>query len=342
MNPVSSPPSILMVANYYPDKGAISALVKNLAHGLASEGYNVRIHSVGGFWPVRLYRYLVLLVIARNFTIIHCHCSKRLGFLPAIGTLIAGKIQRNKLVLTYHSSPTTKSFIEDSWMTRLAIDHYSIVTTPFQGTANLFKIHGVKTRAIPNIFRPENWLYQERDRFEPKLVWTRNTYYPELAVNTLEKLQTNIPEATLTMCGRAATSNRMCKYRDTPGLQLLGFVPRSQLADVLDQCDVYINTMSTDSFGYSVYEAISKGLAVVSVSSESMESLIGPEVITFSKDNTPLSLAESVQTILVDQDVTKRKVALGRKVIDQFTWVNIYPQWQTVYKSVLQQSYRDN
>lgn len=320
-----------MVANYYKDAGGISGLAENLARGLEKEGYRVRIHSVGGFWPLRLVKYLLLFLVAGSFDIIHAHCSSRLGFLPAVGALLAGKLRGRKLVMTYHDSPSTQPFIEGSWITRASVKHYSVVTTPAHDTARCFKVHGVPTKAIYNILELEGWPYRERIEFRPKLVWTRNRYRPELAIEAFRLLSVQYPEATLTMCGKVAKADRLREYRNLPGLALLGFVPRNRLGEILAQNDYYINTMDQDSFAYSVFEAMAMGLVVVSVHSNTLDSLAGSEVIAFSADDSPRALAQTLAGLIGDQEEARRRAARGREIVSQFTWSRLFPQWQAVY-----------
>jgi glycosyltransferase involved in cell wall biosynthesis len=218
------------------------------------------------------------------------------------------------------------------------VKHFSVVTTPFEGTAFLFKVHGVPTVAIGNILELKGWPYRERIEFGPRLVWTRNLYRPELAIEAFRLLSGQYPEATLTMCGKGARADRLREYKDLPGLALVGFVPRSLLGEILDQNDIYINTMANDSFGYSVFEAMAMGLAVVSVPSQALENLAGPEVIAFSDDDSPGSLARATADLLADQEEMRRRVARGRRVVKQFTWSKLYPAWQSVYDEVMGRS----
>ena len=239
-----------------------------------------------------------------------------------------------KLVLTYHSSPTTKSFVQRSWMTRLAVEHYSIVTTPFELTAEMFSDFGVRTEAIPNIISIDNWPFRQRRQFEPKFVWTRNTYFPELAVSAFKLVMSQYPDATLTMCGKAAKPNGQFGDLQQPGLDLMGLVPRSKLVEILDRSDIYLNTMGTDSFGYAVYEALAMGLIVVSVYSESLDSIVGSDVIYFSDDDTPQSLADSILQTLSNQEETIRRTSLGKDIVGRLDWANLYQRWKAIYVSL--------
>jgi glycosyltransferase involved in cell wall biosynthesis len=325
-------PRILMIANYYPQVGGISSLVQNLSKGLIKNGYSVKIYPVGGPYVYRLFRYLNLFSVIKNFDIVHCHASKRLGFLPAfIGASVGEKLHK-PLVLTYHSSPTTLSFVKNSSLVKSVIHKFAIITTPSEETASLFIQYGVKTVAIPNILDLDNWRYRERSKYKPYVVWTRNVYHPELAVEAFLLLKKEFPECSLTMCGKAANKRHLEKYQNFSGLHLLGFIPRNDLPKIMDKADVYINTMSHESFGYAVYEAMAMGLAIVSVPSSALSQWSGEKAITFSDAATPQALADALKKVIVDQDETKRKVQLGRQFVGDLTWDKLSFYWDQIYK----------
>lgn len=327
------PLSILMVANYYPQRGGISGLVENLSEGLVHEGFRVSIHSVGGFLPGRLFRYAELLLIAKDFDLIHCHGCASLGFLPVLAGTVSALLYQKPAVMTYHDWPTTEPFIRNSPLVRMVAAKLSVITTPFEETSESFRSYGEKVVAVPNILDVDKWEFKQRTRFRPNVVWTRNTYCPELAIEAFLILRETYPESTLTMCGKAATEAKLKQYKDVPGLRLLGFVPREELPKILMEADIYLNTFSHDSFGYAVYEAMAMGLAVVSVPSRALASIAGFDAITFSEQAVPESLADALKRVLSDQDQAGRKTESGRDVVEKLTWEAIFPVWKGIYQA---------
>jgi glycosyltransferase involved in cell wall biosynthesis len=327
------PLSILMVANYYPHRGGISGLVENLSEGLVHEGFRVSIHSVGGFLPGRLSRYAELFFIAKEFDLIHCHGCANLGFLPVLAGTVSALLYQKPAVMTYHDCLITEPFIRNSPMVRMVVPRLSVITTPFEETSEAFRSYGEKVVAVPNILDADKWEFKQRARFRPNIVWTRNTYCPELAIEAFLILREAYPESTLTMCGKAATGAKLKQYKDVPGLRLLGFVSREELPKILMEADIYLNTFSHDSFGYAVFEAMAMGLAVVSVPSPALASLAGSNSITFSEQAIPESLANALKRVLSDQDLARRKTESGRDVVEKLTWEAIFPVWKGIYQA---------
>jgi len=325
-------PKILMVANFYDQIGGISGLVQNLSAGLSRDGYPVHVHSVGGAYFQRIKKYIQLMSLAKDYDLIHCHASARLGFLPAYIGAIIGSRYKKRLILTYHSAPSTAPFIENNFLVKHSIHNFSVVTTPSEETASIFRKYGAHVVAIPNILDLENWPYRERSCFSPNMVWTRNIYYPELAIKAFQIVKKDFPEATLTMCGKHATESYLYKYRNLPGLQLLGSVPRNNLPAVLDKADIYINTMGNESFGYAVYEAMAMGLAIVSVPSSALYQWKGNEAILFSETGNSHSIANAVLNVIQAQEETRNRIRLSRQIVKGFEWENLSNIWEHLYE----------
>lgn len=331
-------PRILMVVNNYSvQRGGISALVMNLSKGLVSEGYKVSIHSVGGFKAGRLVKYASLFINGRDYDIIHCHGSANLGFLPCLGGVMTSLLYQKPLVVTYHSSPTSSPFIRNNLLVRIVIKRCTVITTPSEETARTFRYCGVRSIAIPNILDVENWPFRDRLRIKPAIIWTRNknAYRPELAIESFLILKEKSPNATLTMCGSDATETIQKKYKNTPGIRLLGHVPRDELPNIMDEADIWLNTMRHESFGYSAYEAMAMGLAIVSVESSALMSRAGPKAITFSESDSAESLADAIEGVLVDQEQTIQRIQHAIKISEKLRWESIYPVWRKVYDRAL-------
>jgi glycosyltransferase involved in cell wall biosynthesis len=146
-------------------------------------------------------------------------------------------------------------------------------------------------------------------------------------------LKQEFPDCTLTMCGKAANKFHLEKYQNTPGLHLLGFIPRNELPKIVDKADIYINTMSHESFGYAVYEAMSMGLAIVSVPSSALNQWSGEKAITFSEAPTPQALFSVLKKVIVDQNETKLKVSLGKQIVRELTWDKLSIYWEQIYNN---------
>jgi glycosyltransferase involved in cell wall biosynthesis len=328
----ASKPKILMVANYRANIGGISALVENLSWGLIKEGYKVNIHSITGSIIRRIWAYIRLFFKIWKFEIIHAHGSSYFGFLPVFVSTIASSLFRKPIIVTYHGSVVNAiSFIRRSFLVRYVTRKAVLIITPIEETALCFRQFEIKSAAIPNIFNSSMWAYRQRKVIKPKLIWTRNTYKPELAVEAFKIVKEKHPEATLVMCGKSATRNYLSKYKDTDGLSLKSFVPRKDLSLILDECDVYLNTIGEDSFGYSIFEAVSAGLICVSVPSPALEEYLD-DAIYFSDSMDHKDVANQIIYALENQKETLEKIAIGKNKVREFSVNRIIPIWENLYK----------
>ena len=221
-------------------------------------------------------------------------------------------------------------------MAKYIIRKAALITCPIDDNAKLFRDRGAKAVGIANIFDRTKWEFTRRDRISPKLIWTRGTYQPELAVETFKIIKKQYPKTTLTMCGKLADSRYLSQYKDLPDIYLHGFVPRNKLSLLLDNADIYINTAAGDSFGYCMFEAMAMGLAVVSVESVALRVYAGADSVTFSTDETAESLAAAALELITDQELALGKIDHACKVVDKFSWAKLFPIWENVYGEVLE------
>lgn len=324
---------VLMVANYYPNTGGIEASLVALADLLREQNYEVDIHDVGNKLYTRPLKYLRLIFRIRTYDIVHSHGSSGVGFIPALIATVAGWIWRKKTVVTYHGSVQgNDTFIRHGHVIRVVAKLAGFITTPFGGTGTSFELFGRKAYEIPNILNASVWRFQHKDTIKPKLLWTRSSYSPEFLIEMFTELKRKLPEATLTMCGlKAGYVQQLSEEYQGKGLTLLGKIQHDELGKIINQHDILINNVGIDSFGYSIYEAAASGLAVASVESPSLRYYIG-DAINFSAESTPISLAETVYSLVKNQEITLRKIDIGRNLIKNFDSTQVWTKWKEIYE----------
>ena len=102
---------ILFVANYKQGVGGISGQVDVLHAKLPLEGgIEAEVFSTKGSMAKRLLLFFALLLKAGKYDVLHVHgCSYR-GFLPVVYGIVAGKLWRKRIVVTYHGGEAKDFF----------------------------------------------------------------------------------------------------------------------------------------------------------------------------------------------------------------------------------------
>lgn len=322
---------ILLVGNYYPDKGGISALIGNLFYGLKENGEIVSIHSVGGHGIRRFIKYLKLPVAIFKSNIIHLHGCSSWGLMPVIIGYSLGTILRKKMIVTYHGSIANVFEVSQNFFFSKIVKKTTLITTPSKSNSDIFHRLGFRSMFIPNIFDSHNWPFKERNEIAPTFICTRSKYRPQIVIDTFTILEEHIPEAKLKMLGEFNDPTVFGQASLRKNIEIVAEVPRNMVSAYLNSCDIYINSCDNDSFGYSIYEAISCGLIVVSVHSPSLLDSLDHDVILFS-DETKLS--DSILYILENQNEAKLRIKNGKESISALSWNALRDKWLSAYSEI--------
>ena len=322
-----------MITNYSADEGGVSAVVRNLAEELRKDGHYIDILSTRGpNWTSRITALAKLFRVARQYDIIHVHGSSFLGFLVPFFTTMIGQIRNRPVVVTYHGwISKAAQWGSKSFTVRYVARYASIITTPIEASAQHLRRGPIPAIGIPNPMRTDNWNFKTRERLRPRYVSLKNARPPVLCIEAFKLVRQECPDATLSMCFHGATPEMLPEYADIEGLTLEGFVPRHMLPAILDDADIYVNTIAGDSFGYRHFEAMASGLAAVSVQNEALRCYAGPGTVAFSSAETPESLAAAMISVVKDQEAALARIARGREIVEGFTWNALRQVWSDVY-----------
>lgn len=151
----------------------------------------------------------------------------------------------------------------------------------------------------------------------------------DLAVDAVERLAD--PRARLVLIG--ADVDRVAIA--SPRAVHLGPLPRAELLDAYDACDVFVLPSEHESFGIVFLEAWMRGKPVIgSAACQPVASLIAAgvdgELAADAED-----LARHLSTLLADRDRARRLGAAGRaKVLARYTWDRIGDRVHELYREL--------
>lgn len=105
--------------------------------------------------------------------------------------------------------------------------------------------------------------------------------------------------------------------RAVPGVTLLGFVPRAELAGLLACADLAVQPSPIESFGLGALEALAAGTPVVAVAGGAVAELVDPRVGALARPH-PAALAEAVR--LVAARDRERLSRAARRRAEAYPW----------------------
>ncbi|NQY05903.1 MAG: glycosyltransferase family 4 protein [Flavobacteriaceae bacterium] len=222
-------------------------------------------------------------------------------------------------------------------------DNALMSIAPSEYLNSAFKEAGyTKVMFIPNNIEVDLYEYKEREGIKPNLLWVRSfrdIYNPTLAIEVLQLLKENYPEAKLCMIGPQAdksfeeTKSLATKYDLLDSIEFTGMLTKEAWREKSVSSSIFINTTNFDNTPISLIEAMALGLPVVSTNVGGI-----PFLISDQKDGILVKKSDALemkQAIieLIDNPKRANKIALNaRNKVENFDWKIIKKKWLEVLK----------
>lgn len=228
-------------------------------------------------------------------------------------------------------------------LSRQIFGHAAVNIAPSGYLKKAFEQAGFKTTLIPNFIHIERYLYQNRAKIRPKLLWVRafeQTYHPEMAIRVLAQIAQKHPDAQLCMVG-ADQDGSLAKCRvlaENLGVgnqvRFTGRLPKVKWLDLSKEYDVFLNTTHFDNTPVSVIEAMALGLPVVSTEVGGMPFLIqSGETGILTPDSDVLAMTDAVEKLLQNVDLATKISINARKMVEKWDWKELQQAWFTCLKT---------
>jgi glycosyltransferase involved in cell wall biosynthesis len=198
-----------------------------------------------------------------------------------------------------------------------------------------FELKEYKTLLIPNVIPIANYIFKERKKITPKLLYVRafaKIYNPTMAIEVLKELKKTYSEAVLCMVGpdKDGTLNDVKqlidRYELHDSVEITGVLSKSEWHKKSEEFDIFINTTNIDNTPISVIEAMALGLPVVSTNVGGLPYLIDDNKDGVLVDNEqPILMAKKIIKIIEENKSSFAKKA--RCKVENFDWSVVRRQW---------------
>lgn len=329
---------ILIICNYKPGAGGISGQVEILARKLQTEGHFVNIFSTKAPTLQRLKIPFLLWHKAKKYDTLHIHCSSSLGFMPAVVGIFIGRLLDKRIVTTYHGGGGDIFFARRHrwvhfWLTRTDCN---IVLNGF--LAKVFNDHNLPYTVIPNIIELNEKQYRLRKTLLPHYICTRaheSLYNIPCILRAFYRVQSILPEATLTLVGSGSQHDALINMTAEMGLHnviFTGRVDNSKIYDYLDKADIIISASTQDNMPVSLLEAMNAGLLVIGSRVGGVPYLVEENStgLLFESDNDA-ELAEKMIWAVENPNATMAITQKAHCAVGQYRWDNIKEKLYQAY-----------
>lgn len=324
---------VLLIANYKPSVGGISGQVEILSEKFDLSIFNTKQNNL-----LRLFLPFLLLIKGFKYKIFHIHGCSGLGFFPIFIGVIVGKLLKKKIIITYHGGGL-KEFIEKKpkfgKFFLMQADKLTVPSTFLQKILKEFKINSI---LLPNVIRNDNVLLKQRNKITPIFVTTRSLetiYNIFLAIDAFNEIVVSYPEAKLYIVGDGSLRKELEKHvkdKKIRNVRFVGRVSNTQIGEILNEADIYINPTRADSFSVSMFEAFACGLPVISTNVGAIPNFIKDGFNGYLiESNNVNQLVEKIKIVLNDQVKTKNLIKNGYETFQKYTWEKLKVKYQKLY-----------
>jgi len=348
---------ILYISNYKKGLGGINAQVDLLCEcingerirGLEDERRGEKICAdifpTKGNSLKRIGLFIKLLFVARRYDVLHIHGCSDWGMLPVVYGVIAGKIWRKRIIVTYHGGGAGDFFerhgvFASRWLRRA---DKVIVLSGF--LKKVFDKYEIPCLVIPNIVTLREDIYQPKESIAPKMISIRHLtelYRIDMIIRAFAQVLEKYPEATLDILGQGDQREALEQYvreHHLSGVHFIGQVPNEQIYDYLKANDIMLSAPKIDNMPVSLLEAMNAGVLVISSNVGGVPYMIEhgrTGLLSDSSQDSDVSdqMAEQILWALEHQEESVRMIEAAHEEIKKYSWTEVRKQLLPLYECI--------
>ena len=329
---------LLLISNYVRGIGGINAQVDLLQSYLQQDGWQADIFSTKGNPLRRLWQMLKLLCCARKYDILHIHACSYWGMVPAVLGVIAGKLWRKRIVITYHGGEAAEYFAKHVGFVKRWLGRANRVIVLSGFLKEIFDHYDIPCVVIPNIVVLQPQQKRTCD-IAPRFISIRHLeplYNIPCILRAYEQVLKVYPEATLDILGRGSQREELEAYvegHQLTGVTFVGQVPNLQIYDYLTKADIMLSAPKIDNMPVSLLEAMNAGLLVISSRVGGVPFIIedGKTGLLFESENCN-DLADKMIWALTHLSESNNMIIEAQKEVQKYSWENVKQQLMKVYE----------
>ena len=261
---------LLLISNYQHGIGGINAQV-DLLHTYLKQEDDIKadIFSTKGNPLRRCIAFFLLLCKVRRYDVLHIHACSYWGMVPAVMGVIASKLWRKRIIITYHGGGAEEYFAKHAAFVRRWLGRANQVVVLSGFLKEVFDHYDIPCVVIPNIVVLQPQIERTHD-IAPRFISIRHLeplYNILCILRAYEQVLKVYPNATLDILGQGSQREELEAYvaeHRLSGVNFVGQVPNQQIYDYLAKADIMLSAPKIDNMPVSLLEAMNAGLLVIS------------------------------------------------------------------------------
>lgn len=220
------------------------------------------------------------------------------------------------------------NFVKSDLLTKFKIPAEKIIVT----------YEGVPERSMKYVVRSMN-LEEKYKIKKPYLLYVGNLY-PHKNVETIVKAlkESKLKQQLVVICGRSVfweRFNNFIKQEKAENIvNLVGYVPDSELAEFYKNAEAFIFPTLSEGFGLPGLEAMTYGTPVLCSDIPVLKEVYAEAALYFDPKSIK-SISGSINELISDKSLREKLIENGKVRIKQFSWNKMAKETLSVYKEVI-------
>lgn len=329
--------NLLYIGNKLSEHGFTMTSIETLGPLLEQEGYNLFYASSKKNKILRFLDMLFKTFYLRkkvDFLIIDTYSTSNFWYAYFVCKL--AQILKIKYIPILHGGNLPKRLDANLAACKSIFNSAYKIVSPSGYLMHFFEKKGFKNLIqIPNSISISEYPFLKREKFEPKILWVRsfsNIYNPKMAVDVLNNLVKDFPNASLCMVGPEKDGSLIAtkKYAKELNLavQFTDKLPKKEWIELSKEFDFFINTTHFDNTPVSVIEAMALGLPIISTNVGGLPFLLKNEITGILVDDSDtIAMADAIKKLAQNPSKAFQLANNARQESLLFDWSNVKLQW---------------
>ncbi|MFT3795441.1 glycosyltransferase family 4 protein [Flavobacterium sp.] len=333
--------NLLYIGNKLSAHGANTTGIEMLGPLLAQNGYVVRYASDKKNKLSRLLDMVWKTISLRqttDYVLIDTYSTVNFWYAVAVSQLC--RLFGLKYIPILHGGDLPNRLRRNPKLCRLVFSHAHVNVAPSGYLWEAFRNAGFQTLKIPNAIDTAHYVFTERKKLKPKLLWVRSfsdLYNPQMAVKVLHEVKKQFPDAELCMVGPDKNGNleKTRQLAESLGVsvEFTGKLSKADWLKLSEAYDIFINTTHYDNMPVSVIEAMALGIPVVSTNVGGLPFLLEHgKTALFVADNDTDEMAKCVINLINDQEIKSKIVQNAFLLTREFDTQKVQSAWLEILR----------
>lgn len=275
--------------------------------------------------------------------IVHIFSSGTTSYIiSTLPPLFISKLFGRKTILHYHTGEAETHLRDWKLTAQPTMEYFDKIVVPSQFLVDVFAKFGLEAKAIYNTVENENFIFRERNPLRPVFLTNRNFeahYQVSDVLKAFQIIQKEFSEAELLIAGSGSEESKLRNLAEKLHLKntkFLGRIEQTEMPEIYDKADIYLNSSIVDNMPLSFIEAFSCGLPIVSTDAGGIPYICeNGETALLVKTNDFESLAREAIRILGDKNLAQKIIAKARENCVKYSKENVRRLWLNIYRSLI-------